>query len=141
MAAAVGVVGGIAGALAGGCVAIQVQEDERRDARVDARRAIYSAFVGEGDALVAKAGLKLDALMPEGQIEPTPAQNAEAQDWLVDELAPFYRAGAALDLVVEDDEVMRVLKDIKRVDLLNEGNWAPLRERFVQAAREADGVE
>ena len=122
---------------------MQAQESERRDARADARKAMYSTFVGEGDSLIARVGLKTDAVMPAGQNVPTDEQLDEIQDWLAtsDAAAPFFRAAAAVELVVENDELKRALQDIKEEGQLNQENWEPVRERFVQAAREAEGLE
>ena len=107
------------------------------------RRAIYSTLVQEADSLVAKAGLKYEAVVPEGQkTGPTEEQQAVLDDWLVDAAPPFVRAQAGVDLVAKSDELKRAMQEIRELfsgDDLSAEAWQPLREKFIQAAREAEG--
>ena len=137
-AAAVGVLGGLGGALVGGSLANATEQErldtERRDAREDLFRATHGEFLAAADAFYLSLLLAHSVYNVDDEAI-TDAENLQITDAIRPEAREFYRAGAAIELLVNSEVAAAADKLEDEFEDPDEETYDALRKNFIRLAK------
>jgi len=139
-AAAVGVLGGLGGALVGGSLANASEQDrletERRDVRESLFRATHGEFLAAADAFFISLGLAYSVYNKDDEAIITDAEDLEITKTIRPEAREFFRAAAAVDLLVNPEVAAAADKLEAQFENPDENTYDALRKNFIRLAKE-----